>query len=165
MLEQMYPHRENLTCASLSDGSAITAAYPGVRHVRIIAGEPLPFKANEFDIVYSNAVLEHVGNRARQRSFIEEMCRVAPRRFLAVPNRSFPVEHHTCLPLVHYLPKALFRKILRGTRYDYWSYESNLNYISASELRRIWPGTRQPTIAWAGIGLGRLKSNLIAYQA
>ena len=61
MLEQLYPHRKNLTCASLSDGQAILAAYPGVQHVRIKAGEPLPFARNAFDIVYSNAVLEHAG--------------------------------------------------------------------------------------------------------
>src|SRR5471032_1070457 len=56
MLEQLYPHRKNLTCASLTDGTAILAAYSGVRHVRIVAGEPLPFSDNAFDIVYSNAV-------------------------------------------------------------------------------------------------------------
>ena len=41
MLEQLYPYRENLTCASLTDGKLILTAYPGVRHVRIAAGEPL----------------------------------------------------------------------------------------------------------------------------
>jgi methyltransferase family protein len=165
MLEQLYPRRKNLTCASLTDGELILAAYPGVRHVRIVAGEPLPFKDNEFDIVHSNAVLEHVGSRARQNKFITEMCRVAPRRFLAVPNRGFPIESHTGLPLVHYLPKNWFRRLLRGTRYDCWSHEENLNYISASELRALWPADRQPTIVHAGIGLGPWKSNLVIYQA
>ena len=165
MLEQLYPFMKNLTCASLSDGTSILAAYPGVEHVRIVAGETLPFKSNSFDIVYSNAVLEHVGSKSQQQAFLQEMCRVAPKRFLVVPNRRFPVEHHTCLPMLHYLPKPWFRRLLRGTRYDYWSYEANLNHISAADLRAIWPGERQPTISWAGIGLGPWKSNLLAYQA
>lgn len=165
MLEQLYPHKGNLTCASLSDGSSILAAYPGVRHVQIAAGERLPFDRNAFDIVYSNAVLEHVGSKGRQKTFIEEMCRVAPRRFLVVPNHCFPIEHHTCIPFIHYLPKRLFRRLLRGTRYDFWSYEANLNYVSAAELLVLWPGDRQPTIAWIGIGFGHWKSNLLAYQA
>ncbi len=164
MLEQLYPHRENLTCASLTDGRAILAAYPGVRHVRIVAGELLPFADNAFDIVYSNAVLEHVGSQARQKKFIAEMCRVASRRFLSVPNRSFPVEFHTCLPLIHYLPKPWFRRLLRHTRYDYWSHEENLNYISAAEIQALWPDTRQPTAVFAGIGIGPWKSNLVIYQ-
>ncbi|MEI6349755.1 MAG: methyltransferase domain-containing protein [Verrucomicrobiota bacterium] len=164
MLEQLYPDRENITCASLSDGKSILSAYPGVQHVQIRAGEPLPFSDNAFDIVYSNAVIEHTGSGTDQRKFIAEMCRVAPRRFLVAPNRMFPIEHHTGLPLVHYLPKAWFRKLLRGTRYDIWSYEENLNYVSASDLRAMWPGN-DPTIVYSGIGFGRWKSNLVAYSS
>ena len=164
MLEQLYLYRKNLTCASLTNGELILAAYSGVRHVKIAPGELLPFKDNEFDIVYSNAVLEHVGSRMKQGRFIAEMCRVGPRRFLAVPNRGFPIESHTCLPLVHYLPKAWFRRLLRGTRYDCWSNEENLNYISARELRAMWPAGGQPAIVHAGIGLGPWKSNLVIYQ-
>jgi len=165
MLEQLYPWRENLTCASLTDGQTITSAYPGVRHVRIAPGQLLPFGDNAFDIVYSNAVLEHIGSRTQQDRFIAEMCRVASRRFLAVPNRSFPVEFHTCLPLIHYLPKEWFRRLLRNTRYDYWSHEENLNYVSASDLRTMWPGNRPSTLTYTGIGLGSWKSNLVIYQS
>jgi 2-polyprenyl-3-methyl-5-hydroxy-6-metoxy-1,4-benzoquinol methylase/glycosyltransferase involved in cell wall biosynthesis len=165
MLEQLYPYRERLTCASLSDGKAILAAYPGVQHVQVTAAKPLPFADNAFDIVYCNAVLEHVGSRERQREFMRELCRVAPRRFVVVPNRRFPIEHHTCLPLIHYLPKAWFRKLLRGTRYDAWSHEENLNFISTAELRTMWPDKDRPTIVYAGIGAGSWKSNLVAYQA
>ena len=164
MLVQLYPHRQNLTCASLTDGKAILAAYPGVNHSPIEIGKPLPFGNNEFDIIHSNAVLEHAGSRENQRKFIAEMCRVAPRRFLAVPNRRFPVEHHTGLPLIHYLPPALFRKLLRGSRYDVWSHEENLNYISAKEITALWPQGKSPTITYSGVGLGPWKSNLVAYN-
>lgn len=165
MLEQRYPHRENLTCASLSDGRSILAAYPGVRHVRIIAGAPLPFADNAFDVVYCNAVLEHVGSPLRQREFLAELCRVAPRRFVAVPNRAFPIESHTCLPLVHWLPQGWFRRLLRGTRYDLWSYEENLNYVSPAALLRLWPaGEAKPAVVRVGLGLGLWKSNLVVYQ-
>ena len=165
MLERLYPHRANLTCASLTDGQAILAAYPGVQHVQITAGEPLPFDTNAFDIVYSNAVLEHVGSSPRQKKFVEEMGRVAPRRFLAVPNRGFPIEHHTCLPFIHYLPKAWFRRLLQDTRYDFWSQEENLNYVSGRELRAMWPAEGSPTVSHAGIGFGPWSSNLVIYQA
>ncbi|HXS67965.1 MAG TPA: methyltransferase domain-containing protein [Candidatus Polarisedimenticolia bacterium] len=164
MLEQLYPHRDKLTCLSLTDGKSILAHYPGVHHVQTTPGAPLPFERNAFDIVYCNAVLEHVGSRKRQKEFIAEMCRVAPRSFLAVPNRGFPVEHHTALPLIHYLPPSWFRKILRGTRYDVWSHEENLNYISARDLRALWPVNNPLTITYSGVGFGPWKSNLVAYK-
>ena len=163
MLEQIFPIRENLTCASLSDGSAILEAYPGVRHETIAPHQPLPFADDSFDIVYSNAVLEHAGCAEQQRFFLSELCRVARRRFVAVPNRFFPVEHHTGLPFVHWLPAAGFRRLLRGTRYDAWSREENLNYVSATALRELWPA-EPPVIAHSGIGLGPLRSNLVAYN-
>lgn len=164
MLEQLYPYRDKLTCLSLTDGKAILEAFPGVQHVQAVAGKPLPFGDSDFDIVYCNAVLEHVGSRNRQQEFVRELCRVAQRRFVVIPNRWFPIEHHTCLPLIHFLPEAWFRKMLRGTRYDEWSHEENLNYISPAELRAMWPAGKFPTILYAGIGLGPWKSNLLAYQ-
>lgn len=164
MLEQLYPHREKLTCAGLSDGQSILAAYPGVRHVQIVPGQALPFKDNEFDIVHCNAVLEHAGSRKSQGELIRELCRVAPRRFIAVPNRRFPVEHHTCLPLLHWLPFSWFRWLLRGTRYDHWSREENLNYISAADICALWPTRERPCVAYAGIRLGPWSSNLLIYQ-
>ena len=164
MLEQLYPWPERIVCAGLSDGRAVTAAYPGVNHVTIQAGDPLPFGDNAFSIVYSNAVLEHVGNKERQRQFLAEMCRLAPARFLAIPNRYFPVEHHTCLPLIHYLPKPWFRRLLNGTRYDVWAHEENLNYLSPSDLEKLWPPPQRPRIAYTGVGIGFMKSNLVAYE-
>ena len=164
MLEQLYPHPDKITCASLTDGRAILQKYKDVRHVKIEAGRPLPFDDLAFDIVYSNAVLEHAGAQDAQRRFIEELCRVGRRRFVVVPNRLFPIEHHTCLPLVHYLPKAWFRKLLRNTRFDVWSYEDNLNYISPANLRAMWPANASLRLVYSGIGFGIWKSNLVAYQ-
>lgn len=160
MLEQLYPWKEQLTCASLTDGMAILKAYPSVRHIQIKAGEPLPFADQEFDIVYSNAVLEHVGARQSQKKFIEEMWRVGKRRFLCVPNRLFPVEHHTCIPLINYLPKNVFRYLLRGTKYDLWSHEENLNYISGKEIADFCPNPSAAVIFYMGIGFSVFRSNI-----
>ncbi len=68
-------------------------------------GRDLPFGDAEFDVGFSNAVVEHVaGGREGQRQFVHELCRVAQRVFVTTPNRRFPLEVHTLLPFVHWLP-------------------------------------------------------------
>ena len=76
----------------------------------------LPFPDGAFDVVHSNAVIEHVGGRERQEAFVREALRVGRRVFLTTPNRWFPIEVHTRLPLVHWLPDPLAGARLRPRR-------------------------------------------------
>lgn len=55
----------------------------------------LPFEDHEFDLVVSNAVIEHVGAKPEQRRFIEEHMRVGKKWVFTTPNRAFPIEAHT----------------------------------------------------------------------
>jgi len=58
-------------------------------------GMNLPFPDDAFDLVFSNAVLEHVGDEHTQRRFVAEHVRVGRHFVLTTPNRWFPVEAHT----------------------------------------------------------------------
>ena len=71
-----YPWPEALTCAGIHDGVAFRRVFPALRYVPITPGQPLPFRDAEFDLIYSNAVIEHVGGPAQQRRFLEELLRV-----------------------------------------------------------------------------------------
>ena len=61
-------------------------------------------------------MIEHVGGRDRQRQLVSEAIRVGRRVFITTPNRRFPIEVHTRLPLVHWLPDALRAPRLPGDR-------------------------------------------------
>ena len=164
MLQQMHPHPARITCTSIGDGAPILAAYPSVRHVRIVPGEPLPFADAQFEIAFSNAVIEHVGSAAAQQAFVRELCRVSRRAYVTAPNRMFPIEHHTRIPFVHWLPKPWFRALLRRTRFAFYASEENLNHVSAAQLRACFPAGRQPRIAYTGVGVGCFRSNLVAFE-
>ena len=139
-LEAWYPHKSTLTAAGLDDASFLCRQYPGVRFVRA-NGLALPFRDQSFDIVHSSAVIEHVGSFARQRAFLEECCRVARRAvFVTTPNRWFPVEFHTVMPLVHWLPKPLFRKLMRRTGRGFFAEEANLNLLTGREIAKAADG-------------------------
>lgn len=81
-------------------------------------GLMLPFKQNAFDIVFSNSVIEHVGTRADQEKFAQEVSRVGRCYWIQTPNRGFPIELHLMLPFIHYLPKAWQRPI--AERFTVW---------------------------------------------
>ena len=159
--EKLYPYKDKIVCVGTEDGSYLETKYPGIRFIRIIPQQPLPFEDNEFDIVFSNAVLEHVGSREEQKRFILELLRVSRSFFLTTPNRWFPVEFHTAIPLLHYLPKEIYRKVLCAMGETYWSKESNLNLLSRNELKKLFP--KEVKVVIDSARFWGMTTNLIAY--
>jgi ubiquinone/menaquinone biosynthesis C-methylase UbiE len=140
--EALYPHKYRITAAGLDDAQFLEEQYPGLRFVHANALD-IPFGDGAFDLVHSSAVLEHVGSFDNQARMVAECLRVARRGvFLTTPNRWFPIEFHTQLPLVHWLPKPVCRAVFRRTGYDFFAEEANLNLMTPRELRRI--GARHP---------------------
>jgi hypothetical protein len=136
-LEAWYPHKSSITAIGIDDASFLRELYPGVKFLRA-SGLLLPFRNATFDVVHASAVLEHVGSSQNQLSFIKECCRVARRSvFMTTPNRWFPIEFHTLLPLVHWLPKPAFRVLMRGTGLRFYAEESNLNLLYKRNVRSI----------------------------
>ena len=113
--EERYPWPERITALGLHDGAGFRSRYPQIPYVQGDACA-LPFEDGAFDIVFSNAVIEHVGGPERQRALVSEAIRVGRRAFITTPNRRFPVEVHTRLPLVHWLPDAISHPVYRATR-------------------------------------------------
>jgi len=134
--EEHYPWPERVTALGLHDGRAFSRRYPRVRYVQGDALQ-LPFPGGSFDVVFSNAVIEHVGARERQRRLVSEALRVGRRLFLTTPNRLFPIEVHTHLPLVHWLPAPAAHRAydLAGK-----SDAKDLHLLSPRSLASLFPG-------------------------
>jgi SAM-dependent methyltransferase len=129
--EALYPWPERITGVGHTELDRFAAAFPQVRAVRA-DGRDLPFADAEFAIGFSNAVVEHVaGGREGQRQFVHELCRVARRVFVTTPNRRFPLEVHTLLPFVHWLPK--------GPRDRLLPFDDVLDPLSAKDLATLFP--------------------------
>jgi hypothetical protein len=69
-----------------------------------------------FDIVFSNAVLEHVGGHANRQRFADSVSALAPRHWIQTPYRYFPVEPHWLFPGMQFLPVAVRARIARTWR-------------------------------------------------
>ncbi|GHV03065.1 hypothetical protein AGMMS50229_01100 [Campylobacterota bacterium] len=135
--EKLYTHPERITALSDQDASWMQEEFKGLKFVRG-DGRSLPFADESFDMVFSSAVLEHAGNVDRQIAFVAEALRVAKKYvYLTTPNRFHPMEFHTSLPLIHWLPKSIYRFILRTIGKDFYADENNLNLLSKCDLIKI----------------------------
>jgi SAM-dependent methyltransferase len=158
LFEALYPHRARLVAASIEDASGLERHFPGLRCVRIEPG-PLPFKDDEFDILFCSAVLEHVGTREQQAAFLAECLRVSRRVFLTTPNKGFPVDFHTFLPLLHWLPQRWHQASLRVLGQEFLSHTENLNLVGVADLASLYP--RESSWQLHRIPLLGLTSNLV----
>jgi hypothetical protein len=134
-LEALYPWPARITAVGPTELDRFAGAFPTVTAVRA-DGRDLPFADRQFDLGFSNAVIEHVaGGRQGQRRFVAELCRVANRVFVATPNRFFPVDPHSLLPFVHWLPDGPARRRALGLR----GFDDVLDPLGPRELAGLFP--------------------------
>ena len=103
--------------------------YPGP-FVQADAAAGLPFADDEFDLVYSSSVIEHVPPMRRE-AFASEICRVGRGWFVQTPALSFPIEPHSLLPFAHWLPAGLRRPYWRLGAAGAWE---DISLLSRSEM-------------------------------
>jgi ubiquinone/menaquinone biosynthesis C-methylase UbiE len=160
-LEAWYSHKGCITAVGIEDSKFLESLYFGVKFIRA-DGRHLPFSDCYFDFVHSSAVLEHVGTRQQQMQFIGETWRVSRKGiFLTTPNRRFPVEFHTALPMIHWLPPTLYRRLLVSLGYGFFAQEKNLNLMSRSTLAALARAAGIKEFEIRSVSLCGLPTNLI----
>jgi len=137
----------------------------GAEGVILGDGLNLPFADQSFDLVFSNSVIEHVGDAKQQQRFAREIARVGKRFWVQTPNRYFPIEHHLWTPFIHWLPRTWQSAILK--RFSVWEmvtkhntaerefyvnhYLDTIKLLSAAELAALFPGAnivRERLLGW-----------------
>jgi hypothetical protein len=119
-------------------------------------GRALPFRDGAFDVVFSNSVIEHVGDATSQRHFAREVARVGRAYWVETPNRWFPVEQHLLTPFIHWLPRPWQRTLV--PRFNWWRvlvplpadrrdfyihhYLRDVRLLGPAELRALFPEAR-----------------------
>jgi len=99
--------------------------YNGKIRLIVADGRELPFKNGQFDLVSLFSVLEHIPD---MDGAVREAFRGLRRNggmLIQLPNEFFPVDLHSGLPLINYLPSILKNKLLRLIRYE-WLIDLNL---------------------------------------
>lgn len=161
-----------ITVADVVDHST-EARRHGFSFVRLDANaDRLPFADQEFDLVLCNSVIEHVTLpreeclrtdhreaewRARawesQQRFASELRRVAHGYFVQTPHRDFPIELHTWLPGVNWLPHNHTQKIVRFM--DRWWVKqcgcADWNLLRPAQMQTLFPDSTLHIESLAGL--------------
>lgn len=152
--EPLYARFSAVTVANL-DPPRCNNPFP-VMQVLAADGCLLPFRDRSFDWVFSNAVIEHVGDQSKQQQFANEIQRVAAKGyFVTTPNRYFPLEPHALLPFYQFLSPSWQRQAIRFSPGYMREYEE-VHLLSARQMRRLFP---EATIVSTG-----LRNSLVAYH-
>ncbi len=141
-------------------------------HLRSRPGDAtdLRFVADgEYDVAFSNSVIEHLFTKENQEKMAAEIQRVANAYYVQTPNYWFPIEPHFLFPGWQWLPVAARSTILSrfrvGQRGPYTSTEAarraveEIQLLTEKELVRLFPGAS----VWKERFFGLTKS-LVVYR-
>ncbi len=124
----------------------------------------------EFDIAFSNSVIEHVGGLEQQRKMANEMQRIAKSYFLQTPNYWFPLEAHVLVPGFQWMPPAMQMQVVRNfkTGRDRRRYTDidearerveSIKLLNRRQLLELFPGANLYEEKFMG-----LVKSLVVYQ-
>jgi len=148
------------------------------------AGDACDLKAfsdDDFDLVHSNSVIEHVGDWKRMTAMAREVRRLAPAYFVQTPNFWFPYEPHFRAPLFHWLPEPVRAQLLlrfnlgfggrRKTMEQAMQGVQSSSLIGASQMAALFPdanilrerfGTLTKSLMAVREGRGTVQPNMLA---
>lgn len=136
----------NITCLNL----------PGIAHeeyhshhkIQYVSGNAcaMPeFKPGDFDMVFSNSVIEHVGNAEMRKKFADEVLRLTNCYWIQTPCIYFPIEAHCGMPFWWFYPDSLRQYFLRKwrKRLPAWTeMVETTDVVTHKEFRSIFPNSK-----------------------
>lgn len=129
--EQMgFPSTDEV-CITVLNITKPTGSIPGFTNT-VGDARDIQFDNMGFDVVFSNSVLEHVGDYEDQRRMAEEVKRVGKRYFIQTPNKYFPIEPHFLFPFFQFLPLSV--RVWMVRQFNMGWYRRISDYKEAREL-------------------------------
>jgi hypothetical protein len=145
---RLFDHRCDVTLVNLPGGmEKLAGAEPERRDDHAVVWADAcdlrdVFDDGAFDVVFSNSVIEHVGDAARRRAFAREVRRLAPAYWVQTPSPRFPIEPHTGVPYFFRLPEAARERLLARWRDSlplYAEMVEGTTVVARDEMQALFP--------------------------
>lgn len=123
----------------------------------------------EFDLVFSNSVIEHVGGHRARKQFAKLVRASAPNYWVQTPNKWFPIEPHYLAPGFHFLPNRLRARAISRWPIGNYAHDTGADWLFkwVQETELVGPhemGLYFPDAAILKERLGPLTKSLIALR-
>lgn len=111
-------------------------------------GKQSPFRSDAFDVVYSNSVIEHVGDWQEQKRLAAEIRRVSRYYFVQTPNRWFLIEPHCLAPFIQFIPGSIRSWVgawltpagwLASSHREFHKMMDSVRLLTEGEMRELFP--------------------------
>lgn len=126
---------------------------PGVAHqnhqshhnITFVEGDAcdvVGYEDRSFDIVFSNSVIEHVGDTQKQVAFAHEVMRLGRAYWVQTPSKYFPIEAHSGMPFWWFYPDTIrlyFVSRWRRKLPAWTEMVEGTRVLEIGELRALFP--------------------------
>ena len=113
-----------------------------IRYIEGDACDASEFDRGDFDLIYSNSVIEHVGPEDSQRAFASEVRRLGARYWVQTPSKWFPIEAHCGMPLWWFYPERVRKSVIERWRKslpDWTEMVEGTRVLTVDYLRELFP--------------------------
>lgn len=112
------------------------------------------YEDHSFDIVFSNSVIEHVGDDKKQVEFAHEVMRLGRSYWVQTPSIYFPIEAHSGMPFWWLYPERLRQYFISRWRRklpEWTEMVEGTRVLSVRQLETLFPNATVTTERVLGI--------------
>lgn len=134
---------------TLLNTEPISTTLKNISYIKGDARDLSRFGDNEFDVVFSNSVIEHVGRFDEQKKMADEITRTGKKYYVQTPNYYFLVEPHFLFPLFQFLPRGVQRFLVMKFRMGWFEkcktkkqadeIIDSIHLLSEEQVRKLFP--------------------------
>jgi len=152
----MLEHKEYNLKITLLNLDKLNQEDDAFTYVQGDAREMSMFKDKQFDLVFSNSVIEHVAGKKGvtfldQENMANEILRIGERFYVQTPNYWFPMEPHFLCPFFQYFPVFLKGFLLRSFNLGWYSKTTDkeeslriaksIRLLTLKEMNTLFPNS------------------------